>query len=60
MPAWGKAAIAAAAVVVIGLGIWTGDFITSKYTDTNSVQQAELFEMEYLEPYPPGSLGETL
>ena len=60
MPAWWKAAVGVAAVAVIVLGIWTGDYITSKYSGAPSVQQAELFEMEYLGPHPPGSLGETL
>ncbi|HSG27595.1 MAG TPA: hypothetical protein VLA34_03870, partial [Candidatus Krumholzibacterium sp.] len=60
IPAWWKVGIAAAAAVVILLGIWTGAYLTSGYDRTASVQQAELFEMDYLGPYPPGSLGETL
>ncbi|MCK4537790.1 MAG: zf-HC2 domain-containing protein [Candidatus Krumholzibacteria bacterium] len=57
---WWKIGISAAAAVVILLGVRIGDYISSSYGDASSPDQAEVFEMDYLEAFPPGSLGERL
>ena len=51
---------AAAAAVAILLGVRIGDFISTSYSDASSPDQADVFEMDYLEASPPGSLGERL
>ncbi|MBU8923246.1 MAG: zf-HC2 domain-containing protein [Bacteroidales bacterium] len=60
IPGWWKIGISAAAAVVILLGVRIGDYISSSYSDASSPDQAEVFEMDYLEAFPPGSLGERL
>ncbi len=60
IPGWWKVGISAAAAVVILLGVRIGDYISSSYDDASSPDQAEVLEMDYLEAFPPGSLGERL
>jgi anti-sigma factor RsiW len=60
IPVWWKIGISAAAAVVILIGVRIGDYISSSYSDNSSPVQAEVFEMDYLEAFPPGSLGERL
>ncbi len=55
-----KIAVSAAAVLILLAGIGTGNFIKEAFTPADLNSHVEQLELEYLDEYPPNSLGEVL
>lgn len=54
------AIVAAAAAAVFLLGIYAGSFISRSYLQAAGPRYAEVTGLEYLDDYPPASLGEAM
>lgn len=57
---WFRIPVPAAAVLVMLLGIGIGVFLTEAFTPAAVNGQADVLELEYLDEYPPESVGEVL
>jgi hypothetical protein len=57
---WNVLVPAAAAALVILLGIMAGSYISFTMIDGDGRQTAEVPGFEYLEAYPPDSFGEVI
>jgi predicted anti-sigma-YlaC factor YlaD len=57
--AW-RVAVAAAAGAVVLLGIYAGSIISRSYLEAPAPTYAEVTGLEYLDDYPPASLGEAI
>lgn len=55
-----RAAVPVAAAAVLVLGIFTGTFLTRLYERPSAEQQLAVLELEYLDEYPPGSMGDLI
>lgn len=60
LPGWMKAALPAAATATAVLGIWIGGLLIDRLTQADTRSQADVLELQYLNEYPPGSVGEVL
>lgn len=54
------AIVAAAAAAVVLLGIYAGSFISRSYFGETAPRYAEVTGLDYLEAYPPASLGDAI
>jgi predicted anti-sigma-YlaC factor YlaD len=57
---WLRIAVPAAATAAAVLGIWLGGLLTERFIAASSPREADPLELQYLDEYPPGSLGEVL
>ncbi len=57
---WLRVAVPAAAALVMLLGFQIGDLLTETLASGDMNEQAEVLELDYLDEYPPGSLGDAL
>lgn len=55
-----RAAVPVAAAVVLVLGIYAGVFLAEVFERPNVNQQLAALELEYLDEYPPESMGDLL
>ena len=55
-----RAAVPIAAAVVLILGIYAGVFLSGLHETTGVDQQLAALELEFLDSYPPGSMGDLL
>ena len=53
-----RAAVPVAAAAVLVLGIFAGMFLAELYERPGIDQQLAVLELEYLDEYPPGSMGD--
>jgi hypothetical protein len=59
-PGWMKVALPAAATATAVLGIWIGGLLIDRLAPADTQSQADVLELQYLNEYPPGSVGELL
>lgn len=57
---WLRIPVPAMTVLVMLLGIGIGGFLIDAFTPTEVNGQADVLELEYLDEYPPESIGEVL
>ena len=57
---WIRSAVPVAAAIVLVLGIYAGVVLTDLYWAPSVEQQLAALELEYLDEYPPGSMGDFL
>jgi predicted anti-sigma-YlaC factor YlaD len=57
---WINIAVPVAAALIMLLGYLAGDFLAESFVPAGVEDQAELLELDYLEEYPPGSMGDVL
>jgi anti-sigma factor RsiW len=57
---WIRVALPAAAAATAVLGIWIGGMLTERLASADMQSQADVLELQYLNEYPPGSVGELL
>jgi anti-sigma factor RsiW len=57
---WLRVAVPAAATVVGMLGIWLGGMLTEHLSMSLAHTRTDVLELEYLDVYPPGSMGDLL
>ncbi len=57
---WARAAVAAAAVLVMIAGAGVGNFIAQRSADIFFHEQESIFGVEYLGVHPPDSMGDVL
>ena len=55
-----RIAVSAAAVLILLAGIKTGSFIEEAFTPADLDSHVQKLELEYLDEYPPNSLGEIM
>ena len=57
---WAKLAVSAAAVFVMFIGAGVGNFLAERSTPDVNPLEDNIFQVEYLGDYPPGSVGHLL
>ena len=55
-----RAAVPVAAAAVLVLGIFAGTFLTKLYERPSAEQRLAVLELEYLDEFPPGSMGDLI
>jgi len=56
---WLRFAIPAAAAAAV-IGIWLGGVLTQHFASGTGSSRTDVLELEYLDEYPPGSMGDLL
>ena len=57
---WIKVAFPAAATATAILGMWIGGLLIDRLTPVDTQSPTDVLELQYLNEYPPGSVGEIL
>jgi hypothetical protein len=57
---WLRVAVPAAVTAVAVFGFWLGGLLTERLTRSDVQSQTDVLELQYLNEYPPGSVGEIL
>ncbi len=60
MQGWLRIAVPSAAALIVLLGLRVGGFLTEVLAPAGIEEQTEVLELEYLEEYPPDSVGDLL
>lgn len=59
-PWWRRIVVPAAAAVVLVAGTLSGNYLADAFVTSNGIATAETLELDYLDEYPPGSVGDML